>query len=303
MKRAVLVFNPEATNVSPRVRDVIARALSAELQLEVAETKRRGHAMHLAAGAAHEGLDLVICLGGDGTLNEVTNGLAGTDATLAVLPGGGTNVFARTLGLPRDPVEATSVLIERIRERAEPQRINLGRVNGRYFAFCSGVGFDAAVVRAVERRVRLRKKMGDWYFVTAALRVFFFAWDRTRPALTLRDGRDEVSDLFFAIVCNSNPYTFLGARPFQVCPLAAHERGLDVTALRTMRTVSVLRVVWRAFGSAGHTRLRSVYSLHDEERFELESARPLPLQVDGDHVGEDTRFAYESVRSALSVLA
>jgi diacylglycerol kinase family enzyme len=303
MKRALLMFNPEATNVSARVRDVIARALSAEIELEVAETKRRDHARHLAAGAAHEGFDLVVCLAGDGTLNEIINGLAGTDVAIAPLPGGGTNVFARTLGLPRDPVEATAVLIERLREGAAPTSINLGRVNGRAFAFCAGVGFDAAVVRAVERVARLRKKMGDWLFVTTALRVFFFAYDRTIAPLTLRAEGQEVSGLRLAVVCNSDPFTFLASRPFRLCPRASSERGLDLTALRTMSTLPVLRVVWRAFGSGGHTRLRAVHDLHDSAGFELESDRPLPLQVDGDFVGEDVRFVFESEPEALRVLA
>src|SRR5439155_3793713 len=155
MRRGLLLFNPGATRVSHRTRDVIAHALSAELKLDVAETKRRNHATHLARGAAHEGYDVVVCFGGDGTLNEVINGLAGTDVPLIPLPGGGTNVFARTMGLPKDPIEATTLVLRHLQEGASPRRINLGALNGRAFAFCAGVGIDAAVVRAVERRFRL----------------------------------------------------------------------------------------------------------------------------------------------------
>lgn len=300
--RALLLYNPEATRMSPGTRDVIARALAAETKLETAETKRRGHAWHLAAGAAHEGFDLVVCLSGDGTLNEVINGLAGTGVPIAPLPGGGTNVFARTLGLPRDPIEATAVLLDRLRDGLPARRVNLGVVNGRRFSFCAGVGFDAAVVRAVERRLKLRKRLGDWLFVSTAVRLFFFGWDRRHPALTLEHAGKRTRDLHYAIVCNTNPYTFLGKRPFQVCPSADLERGLDVTALATMRTFTTVRVVLRAFGSGGHVRLTKVRTLADADAFTLEASRPVPLQLDGDFVGEGTRFAFGLERNALSVL-
>lgn len=301
--RALLVYNPEASGVSPGVREVIARALSAETKLEVVQTKRRGHAMHIAAGAVHEGLDLVACLGGDGTLNEVINGLAGSPVALAPLPGGGTNVFARTLGLPRDPIEALAAVLQRIREGVPPRQINLGVCNGRRFAFCAGVGFDGAVVRAVERRSRLRRHVGDWLFVSTALRVFFFAYDRRNAPITLRVGDQETTGIFLAIVGKSNPYTYLGARPFQLCPAADPDRGLDITAFRTMRTAPVLRVIWRAFGTGGHVNFRRMYATHDVDRFEITADRPVPYQLDGDYLGEGTRFAFDVDRDALTVMA
>jgi diacylglycerol kinase family enzyme len=304
VKRAVLILNPEATTVTPRTRDVITRALASDLVVDLAETKRRGHAQHLAAGAVHEGYDLVLVLGGDGTLNEVINGVAGTDTPLAVIPGGGTNVFARTHGVPEDPVEATSALLERIREGTTPRRINLGVVNGRYFAFCAGVGFDAAVVRAVERRFRMKKAIGEWFFVTTALRIYFFAYDRRRAPITVRlpDGTEH-RDLRVAIAGNSNPFTFLGERPFQVTPLADPDRGIDLTGMRSLALHHVLRFLWRAFGSGGHINLRNVLSLHDLARFEILVPRPTALQVDGDYVGEASGFTFSSAPAALSLLA
>lgn len=304
VKRAVLITNPEATTVTTRTRDVIARALSSDLVVDVAETKRRGHAQHLAAGAVHEGYDLVLVLGGDGTLNEVLNGVAGTDTPLGVLPGGGTNVFARTHGLPKDPVEATAVVLERIREGAPPKRINLGMVNGRYFGFIAGVGYDAAVVRQVERRFRLKKAIGEWYFVSTALRTYFFAYNTREAPITLRlpDGTEH-GDLRALVCGNSNPFTFLGDRPFQVTPLADAERGLDVTGVRSLKVHQILRIVWRAFGSGGHIHLRNVVGGHDLDRFEVIGTHPLPLQVDGDFVGEASRFEFTSVPNALSLLA
>lgn len=301
--RALLVFNPTATSVSPLVRDVIAKALSSELKLEIGETKRRDHAKHLAQGASHEGIDLIVCLAGDGTLNEVINGIAGSDVMLAALPGGGTNVFARTFGMPRDPVEATGVLLERIRQGAPPRRVNLGVINGRHFGFCAGVGFDAAVVRSVERAVRFRRRLGDMLFVSTALRHFFFVHERRNPPITLTTPEGSTPDLHLAIVCNSNPYTFLGDRPFQLCPLADLDAGLDVFALRSMRTTAVLRVALRAFGSGGHVKLRSVEYRHDLDRLEILASRAVPWQVDGDFAGEGTRFELGVARAALAVLA
>lgn len=304
MKRAVLIINPEATTVTTRTRDVIARALSSDLVVDVAETKRRGHAQHLAAGAVHEGYDLVLLLGGDGTLNEVINGVAGTEVPLGVLPGGGTNVFARTHGITKDPVEATAALLERIREGTAPKRINLGRVNGRYFGFIAGVGFDAAVVRQVERRFRMKKRIGEWYFVTTAVRTYFFAYDTRQAPITIRlpDGTEH-RDLRVAIAGNSNPFTFLGDRLFQVTPLADPERGLDLTGVRSLRLGHVLRFVWRAFGSGGNIHLRNVVGLHDLDRFEVVATHPLPIQLDGDYIGEESRFEFESVPDSLTLLA
>jgi diacylglycerol kinase family enzyme len=302
MKRALLLFNPEATMVSRSVRDVIAHALSSELKLEIAETKRRHHATHIARGAAHEGFDVVVCLGGDGTLNEVANGMAGMTAALVPLPGGGTNVFARSMGLPNDPIEATSVVLERIADGTEPRRINLGKVNDRIFLCNVGIGFDAAVVHAVERRMRIRKHVGDPYYVFQGLRTFFFAYPRREPSLALDAGSGPTSGFYQVVACNSNPYTYLGNMPLQLCPMAAQERGLDVTAFSSFRTVTVLRVLARAFGSGGHTKFRSVRALHDLDAFVVTSTTPAFYQVDGDLAGEDTRFSFESVPDALSVL-
>jgi len=304
VKRAILIINPEATTVTTRARDVIARALSSDLVVDVAETKRRGHAQHLAAGAVHEGYDLVLVLGGDGTLNEVINGVARTEVPLGVLPGGGTNVFARTHGIPKDPVEATAALLERIREGSPSKRINLGVVNGRYFGFIAGVGFDAAVVRQVERRFRMKKAIGEWYFVTTAVRTYFFAYDTREAPITIRlpDGTEH-RDLRVAIAGNSNPFTFLGDRLFQITPLADASRGLDFTGVRSLRLPHVLRFVWRAFGSGGHIHLRNVVGLHDLDRFEVVGAHPLPLQVDGDYVGEEAHLEFSSAPDALTLLA
>lgn len=303
MRRALLIFNPQATSVSAAVRDVIAHALSSQLKVELAETKRRHHATHLAGGAAHEGYDLVVSLAGDGTLNEIINGLIGTDTPVVPLPGGGTNVFARAIGLPRDPIEATAMILGRLEAGLEPRRINLGRVNGRAFCCNVGIGFDAAIVKAVERRFRLKRQVGDAFFVLQGLRLFFFAYPRREPPLHVEADGARLGPMHQVVVCNSNPYTYLGERAFQLCPMASQERGLDLTGLSSFRTSTVLRVIARAFGSGGHTKMRSVHALHDLGSFTVTSNTSLLYQVDGDLAGEDTRFTFESMPRALSVLA
>jgi len=301
VRRAALIFNPEAAGVSPRVRDVIAHALSSELKIDIAATTHRHHATELAAGAVRDGYEAVAVLGGDGTLNEVINGLAGSDVPVIPIPGGGTNVFARTMGLPKDPIEATSVLLEHLRTDPPARRINLGRVNGRAFAFCAGVGIDAAVVHSVEQNPRLKKRFGEVFFVALAVRSFVFASKRNGP-LTLAGPTETYDGLFEVAVCNSDPFTFLGARPFRVCPAASLEGGLDAAAMSSIRVPIALRIVLSSFGSQKHLKMRSVRTLHDADGFTVEAARPMPYQVDGDYSGEATTFRFESVPGALSVL-
>ena len=158
--RILLVVNAFASSVTARNTVVVHRALSQGNDVEVVETNRRGHAIRFAQDAARRGVDIVIGYGGDGTLNEVATGVAGTDTALGVLPGGSTNVFARTLGMPNDPVAggAASWPTGSLPTTSSP--IGLGKVNGRYFCFHTGVGYDAAVVREVERRASMKRWLG-----------------------------------------------------------------------------------------------------------------------------------------------
>jgi len=302
MRRALLVFNPEATRVSSRARDVITHALSAEVKLDVAETKRRHHATHLARGAAHEGYDLVVCFGGDGTLNEIINGLAGTGVPLVPIPGGGTNVFARTLGLPKDPIEATSIVIEKLHDQKAPHSITLGTVNGRYFSFAAGAGFDAQVVQAVERGARLRKQVGEWSFVTHAVRLALASQLKRGPMRVAASGRT-IERAHVVVVCNSRPFTFLGNKPFDVCPQADIDKGLDAVTVRTLKVPALLTIVFGAFGSGRHLKSRKVDYFHDVPELRVESDHPVPYQVDGDYAGDGTTFTFASVPNALEVIA
>src|SRR4051812_20295884 len=216
MPRVLLLCTPSASSVTPRARVVIQAAFGAEADVTVAETSRRGHATRLAQGAAADGTDVVVVLGGDGTLNEAANGLAGTRTALAALPGGSTNVFARTIGLPNDPIEATGDLLDAL-ERGAIRRVGLGWVNGRYFLFHVGMGYDAAVVAQVERRSGLKRYAGHPLFVYAAVATWFRHYDRRNPRFTvhLPDGTS-IDQGRFALCLNSNPYTFFGNRPLDV---------------------------------------------------------------------------------------
>jgi len=305
VRRLLLISNSNASTVTRRVREVITKALSADFDLRVANTKRGGHATYVARGAVHEGVDLVVALGGDGTVNEVANGLAGTDVPLGILPGGGTNVFARTLGIPRDVIEATTLLLQNGTSGAEPRTVPLGRADGRYFAFTCGLGVDGAIVRQVERRQRLKKAVGEWYFVWSGLRTYFTGFDRRRPTVRLSWGPDlehRREGLYFAICQNSDPFTFLGDRPFRLCPQADLDGGLDLLSSDSMRVRTILPTVLRAFGSARHVGRRHLVYLHDERRILVECSEPLPMQMDGEFLGDRTRVELDVVPGALRVL-
>lgn len=320
--RALLVYNPNATTTTPAVLDVITSALAGELKLEVEATKRRDHAGFLAAGAAHEGFEAVFVLGGDGTVNEIVQGIAGSHVRLGIIPGGSTNVWARTLGLSNDPVEATGALLRRVRA-GDARVVNLGEANGRLFAFNAGYGFDAEVVRLVEQRYRLKRTVRQASFLYCGLVAYLTRYDR-RAAITVEvDGGVAPVTLRTAVCCNSAPYTFLGRMPAQLCPHANLDEGLDLLGLTGMSLPRMARLIrttlttrnWSAREDRTHHRrwsaraARTVDDLsftrlwHDRAAFTLTSERPLPLQVDGDFIGEAQRVELRSAERALTVLA
>jgi diacylglycerol kinase family enzyme len=303
--RALLVANARAASVTPRTLSVIEHALASEMDLTVdlQRTKRQGHATHLAKGAVHQEMDLVISLGGDGTVNEIANGLAGSSVPLAIIPGGGTNVLARSLGIPPDPIDATAHLLSNYRN--PPRRVPLGRAAGRYFTFACGMGLDGAIVRDVERRQVLKKTVGHGYYVWAGLRLFFAGVDRRRPQISARWGpslEHRRDDLFLAISQNTRPFTYLGNREMHVCPHADLEKGLDLFGIDRFAVPTVLRVAAQTLTTARHLRNRHVLNLHDQGRIELRAARPLPVQMDGEYLGDRERLDLEAVPDALALL-
>jgi diacylglycerol kinase family enzyme len=300
--RALLVYNPMATGITTKVADVVIEALAGDLRLDVEATKRRGHASALAAQAAIEGYEVLVILGGDGTANEAIQGIAGTGVRLAIIPGGSTNVLARTLGLPNDPIKAIPVVLQSLRG-GKDRWINLGVANDRYFGFCAGWGYDAVVVHLVDQRPRLKRIARQaaflWCGFLASLR------SRTdRVAITLEVEGAPVEDTFRAIVCgNSDPYTFLGPLPARLCPKAKLELDLDISGLTTVSSLAIARIMARTLtgdqvGLLGHVQL-----WHDHSSYEAWASKPLHLQVDGEPVSEIDHLMLRSAPHALSVIA
>ncbi|MEY2434149.1 MAG: hypothetical protein QOC92_3874 [Acidimicrobiaceae bacterium] len=291
--RLLLIVNSSASSVTARGRVVIRKALSADHQVTMAETNRRGHATRLAQGAANDGVDVVVCLGGDGTLNEVANGLAGTQTALAPLPGGSTNVFARTIGLPNDPIEATGALLDGLsNDRIE--RVGLGSVNGRYFLFHVGLGFDAVVVKQVERRAGLKRYASHPLFIYATFATWFRHYDRSRPRFSVREDQGPViDDGYFAICFNTNPYTFLGNRPFNVIPEATLDRGLAIVTFRSLGLWALASAAASALGFGRDIRrLKHLDVRSDLTNLTVDGHGPFPYQVDGDYLGETERLVF-----------
>jgi len=300
------VVNAFASSVTARNTVVVKRELSRGNEVEVVETNRRGHATRFAQDAARRGVDVVIGFGGDGTLNEVATGVAGTRTALGVLPGGSTNVFARTLGLVNDPVVAVKQLADGIAERhTEP--IGLGRVNGRYFCFHTGVGYDAAVVRAVERHASLKRWLGHPLFIYASLRTWLVGYDRHVPHFRVcgcdADGQPfDVPDGYFTIVLNTNPYTYLGNRPLDLSPAATFDRGLVAVTFRTMRASAILASLGGALRGGGvkpsaHLDLRT-----DLRELTIRHERPFPYQLDGDDLGDTRELRFHHVPDAVHLV-
>lgn len=314
--RALLVVNPKATTTNERSRDVLVRALRSEVHLTVEYTRKRGHAATLARAAAESGVDVVVTLGGDGTVNEAVNGLltaapglapGGTAPAfrlpaLAVVPGGSTNVFARALGLPRDWVDGTSVILDGLRS-GRHRVIGLGRADDRYFTFTAGLGLDAAVVRRVEQaRLRGRTSTPALY-VRSMIGQVFSGEDRRSPPLTIeRPGEEPETGLGTVIIQNTAPWTYVGDRPINPNPEASFDRGLDLLAVRNLHIASTTRTVTQMVSRNADPRGKHVLRLHDQAEFTVVASRPQAFQLDGDYLGERQKVHFLSVPEALRVI-
>jgi len=308
--RVLVVSNPRATATTDRERDVLTHALGSEAELELAETANRGHAAALACRAMRNGTDVVVALGGDGTVNEVVNGLL-TDGvhdgipSLGIVPAGSTNVFARALDLPNTPVEATAVVLEALRS-GRRRAVSLGRVctgpDQRWFVFAAGMGFDAAVVAGVEKQRRKGRRSTHVLYSKVGVREFFAADRRhARLHVELPDG-EVLDDVYFAIVGNVDPWTYLGNRPLRPTPDATPENGLSLYARRRMSTAGLLFSMVRLSGSRPRIGRRGAYVAADLDSFTLQADEPLPVQVDGDYLGKRDKLVVTSARGALNVL-
>jgi diacylglycerol kinase family enzyme len=300
--RLLLIVNSFASSVTARTTVVVQQTLGAVADVTTVETNRRGHATRFAQDAASRGVDVVAVLGGDGTLNEAANGIAGSDTALAVLPGGSTNVFARIVGLPNDPVAAANVVADGVK-RDSIRRVGLGSVNRRYFCFHTGIGFDAAVVGRVERQASLKRWAGHPLFVYAALATWLRGYDRRHPhfQVTFADG-SAVADGYFTIVLNTNPYTYLGNRPLSLAPAADLDRGLVAITFRSLSVTAVLGTVARALRGRPVEPTRHIDMRTDLGGLNVRSDAPFPYQVDGDFLGDTRRLTFRHEPDVLDLV-
>lgn len=304
--RTLLITNPRASRVTPATRDLIAHALSSVTKLETAETQHAGHARILACDAVGAGAELVVAVGGDGTVNEVVNGLrdAGDhDAALGVVPSGGADVFARTIGIPHDTVEAADALVRFLDAGSEPVLRAIGSLDERAFLFNAGVGFDAAIVEAVGKHPARKRRYQDAYFVLKGITAFA-RYPRKRATITVSgstsQGEHVEASGRLAIVALSDPYTYLGRLRLRLHPNADPVAGMSVFLLDAMPTVRTLRVLARAFRGK-HLGMRGVTVVDGLTAFELSAEPPMPAQTDGELAGHGTRFAFRHHPAALRV--
>jgi diacylglycerol kinase family enzyme len=301
------MVNPAASSVTPRARADVEHILHAAYHVDVAETSRRDHAATLAGDAVAAGYDVVAVLAGDGTLNEAGGGLAGSTVALAPLPGGSTNVFARTLGIAYTPEAAARQLVASL-SRGSRRRIGLGAATAvdapaRAFLFHLGVGFDAAIIRRMERRSSLKRHLAHPAFAATTVSTWLRHYDRdARIRFTIDD--ELVGEGPYAVVSNSDPYAYVGRRPLRIAPGASLDEALTVTVLRTLRGAVIVRAATAAVSHDAYlTTSPEIVQRTDVERVEITAQAPFPWQVDGDYLGEVDRLsvAYESDRLTLVV--
>jgi diacylglycerol kinase family enzyme len=305
--RALLIINPRATAMTGRDAGLVVRALGSRLELDTRQTQYRGHAGELAAASAAEGYELVVVFSGDGTVNEVVNGLMQTAdqrPALAPIPGGGANVFARTLGLPADAGGAVQQILSAVATGTR-RKIGLGLAGDRYFTFSAGLGLDAEVIADIEKqRARGRRASVAAYLRTAVRR--YYGMDRRRPALTLlTPDEPPVSGLFMGIVTNSSPWTYLGNHPVSPVHADPFSSGLDLFALRRMRTLSTLAALSHMM-QTDHKELpsgRDIVSAAALTELAFEAVRPMAFHIDGEYLGEREAVAFRFVPDAVCVVA
>ena len=304
-RRMLVIVNPYASTVSDRLRNLVVYALRGRYHVHAVDTEARGHATVLCRQAAQEGYDVVVAFGGDGTFNEAANGLAGSDTPLACLPGGRTNVWCRITGVPVDIVDATEHLLG-LAHAWSPRRVDLGQVNDRYFLFSAGVGLDASVVEQVDSHPGLKRRLGEWYYTWTGINTFNRRYLFNPPRLRARLGDTEV-DGVTAIIQNAEPYTYFGNRQVHMAEgagLSSHD--LSGIVLQRASLIDMPTIILRAF--AKRLRLvnhRQVKPFGGASEVMIRSAddRPLPLQVDGDYIGEVADARFRAVPDGLVIVS
>lgn len=291
--RRVLIVNPRASRVTEAVTTAVVRELSAGGPVEQLQTEHPLHGKELAAGLG-KNVDVVYVFSGDGGYNEVVNGIAPGPA-VGFLPGGATSVLPRALGLPRDPVACA----RRIARAERRRRISLGRVNGRRFTFCAGLGLDAEVVRATDQLGRANgRRAHDIAFVRELRRILSERHWRVEPSMTVR-GHGRAA---FVVATNCDPYSYASRFPLRATPKARFELGIDLVGPRRLGRVGLAKLGWSLAVHPTHQRSPDYLYLHDLDRAVVDCDRPTPLQVDGEDIGDVTEIVLASERDALTVL-
>jgi diacylglycerol kinase family enzyme len=304
-KRMLVIVNPYATTMSDRLKGLVVYALQGRYEVEAVDTQRKGHATELCREAAREGYDVVVAFGGDGTVNEVVNGLAGSETPVSVLPGGATNVYVRMLGIPNDVVDATEHLLA-LADTWQPRAIDVARVNDRWFSFSAGAGLDASVVERVDRHPELKAKHGPWFYATSAVALFMERYVINPPRISVEVAGRTVQGVS-CMVQNGQPYTYFKRRPVTLAPGAQLDSGdLSGAVLERASPIDVPTVAYRALSRkapiGGHRRVTAFDGVH-ELRVRSVDDRPVPLQVDGDYIGAETEAQFALRPGGLRVIA
>ncbi len=307
----LIIVNPVATTVSDRLRNLVVYALQGRYEVEAVSTEAQNHATEIGREVRDHRYDVVVAFGGDGTLNEVVNGLAGTEVPVSVLPGGSTNVVCRTLGIPNDVVDATEHLLALADDWA-PRKIDLGKVDERHFVFACGVGIDATVVERVDAHPRMKSRAGPYYYSWAGVSAFYRRYLHNAVRVRVDVGAESAEGVT-AIVQNSDPFTYFASRPIRVCEGIAIDDGtLSVGVLKRATQRDMPTLIRRLFSAdrpaARHRQVEhfddvaaaTVSSISEDGEGAL---RPFPLQVDGDYIGERTRIELRVEPDALTVVA
>jgi diacylglycerol kinase family enzyme len=297
VKRALLIVNPYSTHVTGKQITAVERALQERVEVDTQFTRRPGHATELAAGAASDSVDAVLVFSGDGTYNEALNGAGDGELPFGFLPGGGTSVLPRALGLPRDPVDAARAVGEALAE-GRVRRISLGAVNGRRFSFSAGLGFDGEAVRRLNELGRAPggARPGDAAFLRTVGRMLIERRARWDPVLEI----EGVGRAAFVLVANGDPYSYAGRLPLRVAPDARFEDGIAFAAPERVRPGDVPRLLTAAV--RGTSFGRGVHTGVDLDRLEAVCDRPMPLHVDGEDLGDVEYAVFEARRDALDCL-
>jgi diacylglycerol kinase family enzyme len=300
LPRASLVVNPNAGRLSERAREEAIALLRSRFRADVHFTTARDSGITIASDLARSGEHLVIAFGGDGHVNEVANGVAGTDSVLGIVPGGTMNVFARALGIPLEAADAIDHLASRV---DEPVRtVPLGRIDDRYFTFSAGCGFDAEAAERVERYVPSKRRFGEAFFYWSAFRVLTGTFRHRGPTMRIKGDFGEV-EVAMAIVCNAGPYAYLAGRPVHITPQVSLDKGIDVFGLRRMRIEALPSYAWRVVLSGDLVKHPDAFYASDLDKFELVADQPFSRHVDGEPLApaRSARFAIE--RGVLKVRA